>query len=804
MQRKSHYHDDLDGNKNLSAGERHRLRRAKIEAEREERRRAEQERLREKNQKKKSQDIPAKWYLTGGVMIAGTPVRNMFYGGANMEKMVCPHIPEPSLLNPVEAVAASASEMEPLGDYPMYQYLSPEQRRGYIDFLASDRTQAKDIGFVFLYLYGFERRLILDAAKPGEVSDEERDLLIGELVRLYKTFGSKSRSLCHYIAALLLYDGRAFDILDSAELDEIFCLSSKEKVTPIKSREAGDNADALSYMLVSRLKEHKMEISSADLIAAAKGRLLRGSNASMLGITRTELYDDIFDSLISERVRYCDMMKLATASARVVSTPRRPIYYPSSPMIRKKKAPEITGAVCKDPEEMGVPLKGLSDIIVACKKDIEECQAILDTASIRDIDRVQLDALDIVSGGKEYPLNRFLHGKAGATYVPVSVLEDDMKQRFGTPLSYTSKGIMSSNSQSLISAAAATLGWQAMLPDVIEGMVPSYWRIDKNSQIVMFERGTAHNKKNGKRCIGPIFGHDEQSFSIVIPGAWNQTSCLAFVFAWFVSKCPNTLDKSYLTHYSSSHYPSYATKNGYKKNQIAFFFSLLHATYSLKLSTHGIKGCIAGAGDFADVQDVIFSLCNEVYGNMIPQEAMEAIEDIYKKADRDPGMILYDYHAGSYHVTQSSESGFVIDEGKLADTIADTSSVHSLLNEAMKHGSEEEIILDDGLGNRPEDSGDIIESNRAAIKPQEKNEESDETTCDSAVGDSDTSTEAMDIIKAFFGNEDEGQTSELLNVIIAAGLATTSAEAMGVIASVNESVGEEIVEIDGPGVYWNA
>jgi hypothetical protein len=155
---KSYYSDEsIDDDPNLSPREKHRLRRQKIEQERAERQRLENERIKKRNQKKKSSEILAKWYLTGGIKIAGTAVRGMFYGGANMKDMVQPNLIEPSLLNPVEAVADTSDGMEQLGNYPMYQYLSPQQRRGYIDFLASDRTTATDIGFVFLYLYGLER-----------------------------------------------------------------------------------------------------------------------------------------------------------------------------------------------------------------------------------------------------------------------------------------------------------------------------------------------------------------------------------------------------------------------------------------------------------------------------------------------------------------------------------------------------------------------------------------------------------------------------------------------------------------------
>lgn len=803
--------DDIDISK-LTPIERQQLRRARKQAKREERERQERERQAKIKQKKKSSQILAKWYFTGGIKIAGTPVRKMFYGGANMRDMVDPTIQEPSLLNPVEPVAASSSDMEPLGDYPMYQLLTPEQRRGYIDFLAGDRASTDDIGFVFLYLYGLERRLIIDGKKPGEVTDVERDALIDELVRLYDAFAEKSRSVAQYIAMLLLYDGSVFSRFDIDKIREIFCLDDYSNKTRIKSRESMDNSGAMTYMLVSRLKENKIPIPTLDLIAAAKGRLLRG-NAAMLGITKDELYDEAFDALVRERISFLDHSKLQTTVARSVTASTKPIYFPSSPMIRRHRELETDASVCADPETLGIPLKALADILVTCKKDIDEVESVLATSSLRDIDDVQLDALDVVlnyrKANKEFPLNEFLKNKSGATYVPIQVLESDLQQRFSAKLSYTSKGALSAVSQNLIAVTAASLGWQAMLPELFDGVVPSFWRVDKDSKIVMFERKTAHNKSNGKRCIGPIFGSSDSSCNVVIPEPWTKPTCLAYVFSWFVSKCSDTLDSRYVTRISSSHHPKY-TPTGNKKNQIAFFFGILHATYSLKLSTHGIKTCIAKC-DFDDIQDVVFSLCDEVYGNILPQQTLEVIEEIYTKAGKDPSMVLYDYHAGSYHVTVGNEAGsFVIDENKLQDTIADTSEVHTLLNEAMAVGTNEEIVLDDGLGNIIEDSVSYDKSNvsdsDAGSDFDDENTTKKETTQQQNEHEN-KSQEAenplMDTVKELFGDKDEMETTELVDALIEKGFAATSAEALGAIALLNEQVGEEFVEIDGSDAYWN-
>ena len=95
---------------------------------------------------------------------------------------------------------------ETLNYWPKYSQLSPACRGAYVDWLASDRNDPEvPLGYVFLYFYGIERRLLLDYAKD-EVSDEEVHALYREIVRLRFTYGEK-RSFWEYSTRLLEYLG---------------------------------------------------------------------------------------------------------------------------------------------------------------------------------------------------------------------------------------------------------------------------------------------------------------------------------------------------------------------------------------------------------------------------------------------------------------------------------------------------------------------------------------------------------------------------------------------------------------------
>lgn len=81
--------------------------------------------------------------------------------------------------------------------WPSYERLSPAARKAYLDWLTSDRSNPDTpIGFVFLYFYGLERRLMLDQDVL------EREAILAEVERLIGIYGSKG-SFQRYGAELL-------------------------------------------------------------------------------------------------------------------------------------------------------------------------------------------------------------------------------------------------------------------------------------------------------------------------------------------------------------------------------------------------------------------------------------------------------------------------------------------------------------------------------------------------------------------------------------------------------------------------
>lgn len=113
--------------------------------------------------------------------------------------------PEPAAITPGGPVAASpyrASGQRELDYWPRYNDLSAGQRRYYLDWLAAGRsTPPHELGYTFLFIYGLERRALLEQCDIPSVFDE--------VIRLKAMYASSSlpssRSFDSYTDSLLWF-----------------------------------------------------------------------------------------------------------------------------------------------------------------------------------------------------------------------------------------------------------------------------------------------------------------------------------------------------------------------------------------------------------------------------------------------------------------------------------------------------------------------------------------------------------------------------------------------------------------------
>ena len=116
---------------------------------------------------------------------------------------------EPSLIDPALPLNDSAPDHsgERMDYWPSFSRIQPESRSAYLDWLASGRSDPNvGIGYVFLFFYGLERRLLHDTLPTGSASSasarSEQPKIIEEVERLLVTYGRHSSYLL-YATALL-------------------------------------------------------------------------------------------------------------------------------------------------------------------------------------------------------------------------------------------------------------------------------------------------------------------------------------------------------------------------------------------------------------------------------------------------------------------------------------------------------------------------------------------------------------------------------------------------------------------------
>jgi len=156
---------------------------------------------------------PGNAVTVGGRRVSG----GMIYVGTKLQPVDGYQESDPTLLNPDLKVHSRKTDPkgQNLNYWPSYSSIPPASRGAYLDWLASGRRgEDYDIGYVFLFFYGLERRILFDA-RHDESAKEEIPILIEELEKLKDTYGGRSGSFRGYCDRLLAYTRCAFGLEES-------------------------------------------------------------------------------------------------------------------------------------------------------------------------------------------------------------------------------------------------------------------------------------------------------------------------------------------------------------------------------------------------------------------------------------------------------------------------------------------------------------------------------------------------------------------------------------------------------------
>lgn len=160
----------------------------------------------------------ATWISPGqSIMVRGYNITaGMIYVGGNLTSPrgfgndACLIDPRLDVTKPGRPVYA-----EQMGYWPQYGNISANSRARYLSWLVEGRVDPNaDIGMVFLFFYGLERRLLVDG-QASQVTAAERAQIVAEIMRL-RTIYAHSGSFMSYSAGLITAEWILFHNNDPA------------------------------------------------------------------------------------------------------------------------------------------------------------------------------------------------------------------------------------------------------------------------------------------------------------------------------------------------------------------------------------------------------------------------------------------------------------------------------------------------------------------------------------------------------------------------------------------------------------
>ena len=145
-----------------------------------------------------------RWVPPGeSVQVAGVDLPGgMIYVGGRLK--ASSGITDPCLISGQLNVASVGNyRSRQMGYWPSYAEASPNERRAYLNWLSEGRSHPDcDIGYVFLFFYGLERRVIVDS-RDDPAARNDWPAIVAELRRLLSIYGEKSGSFQRYAGELV-------------------------------------------------------------------------------------------------------------------------------------------------------------------------------------------------------------------------------------------------------------------------------------------------------------------------------------------------------------------------------------------------------------------------------------------------------------------------------------------------------------------------------------------------------------------------------------------------------------------------
>lgn len=283
-----------------------------------------------------------RWYGRGAVLeVAGFRLKSPDVYASPGKRGSYNWATDPSEILIHAEVRRPTTSLPDMGYWPWYSRISPEHRYQYIDWLASGKNRLPlTDGFLFLYFYGLERRMLVD--------QQDREWVLQEIVRLRKLDEPRrgtreGRSFRLYSSALLWYEvARAPELFNERSFGLTCDLTEawNEAVIPAP---------------LSWLARHNRPVSAnlALRVARVNPRAIQSVVTKRVGEQFAELF----------RKRYTE--KFGTGLlVRAPDRSRRYTYRPASGGL------EVAACSLRDPTELPQQFEPLGELWNQCVTDL--------------------------------------------------------------------------------------------------------------------------------------------------------------------------------------------------------------------------------------------------------------------------------------------------------------------------------------------------------------------------------------------------------------------------------------------------
>lgn len=330
---------------------------------------------------------PGKWIKPDEeVSIGGLSIKRGFiYVGGDLKSLDHFFI-ESSLINPDLRVNFSSPDKEGvlLGYWPNYSTIPPECRATFLSWLAGDRSdQNISIGYIFLYFYGLERRLIT-INKNDEITEHEFKKIVKELYRLKEVYGH-NHSFKTYVTSLLSYIISIHHNYFNGVMDPSLFTKGK-KISP-----------GLKYLLAAKADK---DLAIDEKLAIA---WLKGNPNYTLKIPAIRCHNE-FDELFKVKfiMKFKEGLKITANKTRL-----KLLYIPSSASLKTYK-----GRIFDLPDisKLKAPFKKLMDISEECIKELEPYSRYLGKSNKKEsLEAISLIPREIISTIDNIQFTNFKH-----------------------------------------------------------------------------------------------------------------------------------------------------------------------------------------------------------------------------------------------------------------------------------------------------------------------------------------------------------------------------------------------------------